>query len=42
MQCEFELNDDDSYCYDYDDNVGELPNLHGKNNIEGVGRLGIN
>lgn len=41
MQCEFEFNDD--YCYDYDDDIGELPNLHGKKNKEGVrGRLGIN
>jgi len=34
-QCEFEFNDDD-------DNVGELLNIHGKKNKEGVGRLGIN
>jgi len=41
MQCEFEFNEDDYYDYD-DDDIGELPNLHGKKNIEGVGRLGIN
>lgn len=38
MQCEFEFNDD--YCYDYDDDIGELPNLHGKKNKEGVREIG--